>query len=241
MTEPQLGRARPRTVLWHGAAGSWRVTPPAPRNRARRDDRRSRPAILQRPDHLAPHQRMAGKRAEATSAQPGRRRAGHRPATTGLRAIPHPSLAVAGSRRSERPGRAGPGTAPSRPRLRGAPARPTPLDAAPAPVAPAAAAPCGPARQVCQLGSSKARRVPPARRARTLKPAARHVQRNRRVAAAAGPPPSPAAGARRRMARRAPPLQPRQAITQGRLPHRSGCAGHTAGAARKPGCTGAAK
>lgn len=158
--------ARPRFTaahLWRNCVGIWRITPPAPRTCGRRDDRRSRRCDPPASRSLRPAPRggQQTSRSGPTRAQPARRRARHRPATTGPRATPRPSLAVAGSRRSDRPGRPGPGTEPSQLRLHGAPARPTPLDAAPAPIAPAAAAPCGPARPACQSGSSKARRAPP--------------------------------------------------------------------------------
>ena len=122
-------------------------------------------AVLQRPDHLAatPRDGRQTCRSGPTLAQPGRRRARHRPATTGPRATrcPRRSLAAAGSRRSLRRGQPDHGTEqwPSRPR--GAPARPTPPRATPAPIAPGAAAPCGPWRPVCQSGLSKARRASP--------------------------------------------------------------------------------
>jgi hypothetical protein len=51
--------------------------------------------------------------------------------------------------------------APSRPRLRGAQARPTLPCGTPAPSAPGAAAPCGPARPACRSGLSSARREAP--------------------------------------------------------------------------------
>jgi hypothetical protein len=52
---------------------------------------------------------------------------------------------------------------PSRPRLRGARARPTLPRGTPAPNAPGVAAPCGPARLACRSGSSSPRRGPPSR------------------------------------------------------------------------------
>jgi hypothetical protein len=53
--------------------------------------------------------------------------------------------------------------APSRPRLRGARARPTPPRGTPAPSAPGAAALCGPATPACRSVSSSAHREPPCR------------------------------------------------------------------------------